>query len=66
MNDEVVRKELVALVEDPKTGLTAPLPHAPEYTVVREILRVADHSGYHLGEFALMRGVMGTWPEERG
>jgi hypothetical protein len=60
------REALIALVEDPGTDLAAPLPHAPEYTVLREILTVMDHSGYHLGEFALMRGVMGTWQEERG
>jgi hypothetical protein len=55
------REALIALVEDPETDLTAPLPHAPEYTVVREILTAMDHSAYHLGEFALMREVMGTW-----
>lgn len=60
------REALIALVEDPKMDLTAPLPHAAAYNVMREILTVADHSGYHLGEFALMRGVMGTWPEGRG
>lgn len=58
------REALIALVADPETDLTAPLPHAPEYTVVREILTVTDHNGYHLGEFTLMRGVMGAWPEE--
>jgi hypothetical protein len=57
------REALIALVEDPETDLTAPLPHAPEYTVVREILTAADHNAYHLGEFALMREVMGTWGE---
>jgi hypothetical protein len=60
------REALIALVEDPETDLTAPLPHAPAYTVTREILTVMDHSAYHLGEFALMREVMGTWPQERG
>jgi hypothetical protein len=57
------REALVALVEDPATDLTAPLDHAPKYSVMREILVVADHSAYHLGEFALMREMMGTWPE---
>jgi hypothetical protein len=56
------REVLVALVRDPDTDLTAPLPHAPDYSVVREILTVADHSAYHLGEFSLMREVMTTWP----
>lgn len=55
------REALVSLVEDPATDLTAPLDHAPEYTVLREILVAADHAVYHLGEFALMREMMGTW-----
>jgi hypothetical protein len=57
------REALVALLRDPGTELTSPLPHAPDYTVLREILTAADHSGYHLGEFALLREVMGTWAE---
>jgi hypothetical protein len=57
------QEALMALVKDPETDLTAPLPHAPEYTAVREILTAADHYAYHLGEFGLMRQVMGTWPE---
>ncbi len=53
---------LIKLVEDPQTSLTADLPHAPGYTVLREILTVSDHNAYHIGEFAILRQVMGTWP----
>lgn len=55
-------RALQEVVEDPGTDLCAPLPHAPEYTVLREILLVADHNAYHIGEFAILRQVMGTWP----
>jgi hypothetical protein len=55
-------KALQDLVADPKTDLYAPLPHAPNYTILREILVVADHNAYHIGEFAILRQVMGTWP----
>jgi hypothetical protein len=24
---------------------------------------VADHNAYHVGEFAILRQVMGTWPQ---
>jgi hypothetical protein len=41
--------------------LHADLPHAEGYTVLREILLVADHNAYHLGEFAILRQVMGIW-----
>jgi hypothetical protein len=26
---------------------------------------VADHNAYHVGEFAILRQVMGTWPPDR-
>ena len=55
-------RALQELVADPATDLTAPLSHAPEYTILREILVVADHNAYHIGEFAILRQVMETWP----
>jgi DinB family protein len=54
-------RALEELVADPTTDLAAPLPHAPDYTVLREILVVTDHNAYHIGEFAILRQVMGTW-----
>lgn len=56
------RQALQHIVEDPATDLYAPLAHAPGYTILREILVVADHNAYHTGEFAILRQVMGTWP----
>ncbi len=55
-------KSLEKLVLDPATNLTADLPHAPGYTIFREILVVADHNAYHIGELAILRQVMQTWP----
>jgi hypothetical protein len=52
---------LQALVSNPATDLYMPLPHAPTYTILREILVVADHNAYHIGEFAILRQIMGTW-----
>jgi hypothetical protein len=31
---------------------------------MREILVVTDHNAYHVGEFAIMRQAMSTWPPE--
>lgn len=56
---------LVELVGNPDTDLMAPIPHAPGYTIFREILVVADHNAYHIGEFAVLRQLMGTWPDNR-
>ncbi len=54
--------DLEELVKDPATQLVTPIPHAPGYTIFREILLVSDHNAYHIGEFAILRQVMGTWP----
>ena len=53
---------LEAIVNDPNTDLTGEIPHAPGYNILREILLAADHNAYHIGEFAILRQVMGTWP----
>lgn len=58
-------KALQDLVADQQTDLYAELPHAPGYNILREILVVADHNAYHIGEFAILRQVMSTWPADR-
>ncbi len=58
-------KALIDMVQNPAIDLCAPLPHAPDYTVFREILVVGDHNGYHLGELAIVRQVMDLWPADR-
>lgn len=52
---------LEKIVKDPKTNLYAKIPQGTGQTILREILLVVDHNAYHLGEFAIMRQVMGTW-----
>ena len=54
-------ERLEAVIQDPKIDLTAEIPHAPGYTYLREVLLVADHNGYHIGEFAILRQVMQDW-----
>jgi len=49
------------LVGDVDIELTTDIPHAPGYTILREVLLVADHNAYHVGEFAIVRQLMGTW-----
>jgi hypothetical protein len=55
--------ELVKIAEDPETDLFRKIPHGTGQTILREILLVADHNAYHIGEFAIMRQVMQTWPK---
>jgi hypothetical protein len=53
-----------AIASDPQTDLTATIPHGDGQTVLRELLLVADHNAYHIGEFAILRQVMGTWKKQ--
>ncbi len=59
------RAALKALVADPATDLFATIPGTPGHSLVREIRIVGAHNAYHIGEFAILRQVMGTWPADR-
>jgi len=52
---------LKAVVRDPARDLNAVLPDTPGHTLLREVRIVGDHNAYHIGEFAALRQVMGTW-----
>jgi hypothetical protein len=53
---------LRALVVDPSRDLFAVIPGSSDHTLLREARIDADHNAYHVGEFAVLRQVMGTWP----
>lgn len=57
--DELAK--MTALVRDPSTDLHTPLPHGDGQTVLREALTLADHNAYHLGEFVVIRRLLGIW-----
>lgn len=59
------RRALHDLVADPAADLLAAIPGTPGHTILREIRILGDHNSYHIGEFAIMRQVMGTWPADR-
>jgi hypothetical protein len=54
-------REMQQLVAEPKTDLFAPIPHGSGQTVLREALLIADHNSYHLGQFILLRRLLGAW-----
>ena len=54
-------RAMEAIAQDQEIDLQAEIPHAPGYTYLREILLVADHNAYHIGEFCILRQIMGTW-----
>ena len=47
---------------NPRVALGSALPYARKHTFIRELLIVSEHNTYHIGEFAILRQVMGTWP----
>lgn len=55
---------LRAIVADESQDLNATVPSNDEHTILREIITIASHNHYHLGEFAILRQVMGAWPPD--
>ena len=58
-------KELQDMVNNSKTDLYSKIPHGTGQTLFREVLLVADHNAYHLGEFVLLKRAMGLWTEKQ-
>ena len=56
------REELKRLGADPKRDLFACIPHGTGQTYLRELLLVADHNAYHVGQLIAVRRLLGTWP----
>ena len=50
------------IVSDPQTDLYAPIAHGYDgHPILREVLLVADHNAYHIGELGILRQVMNAW-----
>ncbi|MDB4949074.1 MAG: DinB-like domain protein [Gemmatimonadetes bacterium] len=56
------RAAMKALTLDESVDLLAAIPHGSGQTYLREILLVADHSAYHVGELVAVRRMLGAWP----
>jgi uncharacterized damage-inducible protein DinB len=57
------RAALQELAEDDSLDLFARIPHGSGQTYLREILLVADHNAYHVGQLILVRRGLGIWPD---
>jgi len=58
---EQFRRDLKAieeLVSDAGTDLTARIPHGTGQTLLREVLLVADHNSYHIGQLVFVRKML--------
>ena len=58
------RAALQRLARDPTIDLEARIPHGTGQTYLRELLLVADHTAYHVGELVLLRRFLGAWPKK--
>ena len=59
--DFLVLEEMAA---DTDIDLLSHIPHgAPGHTYYREFVVIGNHNSYHIGEFAILRQVMGLWPK---
>jgi len=54
--------EMKELISNPQSDLYARIPHGDGQTLLREVLLVADHNSYHLGQLILLRKML----ESRG
>jgi hypothetical protein len=56
------RAALQKMVLDRTQDLHKPFPWGDGQTLFREVLLVADHTSYHLGQMILVRRALGAWP----
>jgi uncharacterized damage-inducible protein DinB len=49
------------LAVNPRIDLLAKIPHGTGQTYLREILLVADHGAYHVGQLVALRRALGAW-----
>ena len=54
-------RELQAIAADENADLYAVIEGSPGHTACRGISIIGNHNSYHLGEFASLRQVMGSW-----
>ena len=56
-------EEVIKLIQNSDVDLTAKIPHGEWRTYLRQILLVADHNAYHLGQIVQARKLLGDWRE---
>jgi uncharacterized damage-inducible protein DinB len=56
------RNAMQRLAGNPDIDLFATVPNGTTQTYLREILLVADHTAYHVGQLISLRKQLGIWP----
>ena len=55
------REDLRGLATDRSINLFDRIPHGSGQTYLRELLLVADHNAYHVGQLVAVRRLLGAW-----
>ena len=55
------RDALIVLARDESIDLESRVPNGTGQTYLRELLLVADHTAYHVGELVIARRLLGAW-----
>ena len=55
-------RAMEAIALDERRDLYAVLEGTPGHTPLRGLMIIGNHNSYHIGEFASLRQVMGSWP----
>jgi uncharacterized damage-inducible protein DinB len=55
------RKAFQQFAKDTDVDVFAAIPHGTGQTYLREILLVADHTSYHVGQIVALRRQLGIW-----
>ena len=55
------RDALKQMALDASVDLTQKIPHGDGQTYLRELLLVADHTAYHVGQLVMVRQALGIW-----
>jgi hypothetical protein len=49
-------------IKEFSADLVSPIPHARDYTILREVLLAADHNAYHIAEIVTIRRLLDLKP----
>lgn len=55
------REHFETLIQKPEADLFKPFRWGNGQNLLREALLIADHTAYHLGEFIVLRRLLGAW-----
>jgi uncharacterized damage-inducible protein DinB len=56
------RRAFERLAKSARTDLLATVPAGSGQTFLREVILVADHTAYHVGQLVAVRRLLGAWP----